>query len=233
MPSGARIQSMFSGIAKRYDLLNHVLSLGCDLYWWRRMARASRAKPGDLILDVAAGTGDSTLALARAGATVISSDFTLDMLKLGPPKFRHARHGRRVRASIGADAQHLPFQAASFDGLTICYGVRNLEDRPKAFREFHRVLKPGGRLTILEFNQPRWAWLRALYGLYSRFILPRVGAWISGSTQAYEYLPESIRNFPDRGALAAELSQAGFQEIRWNDLTGGITVLHLGRKPLA
>ena len=231
MPQGKQVQAMFSGIAGKYDYLNHVLSLGTDFYWWRRMARRSGAGPGRRFLDVAAGTGDSSLALARRGAEVVSSDFTLEMLKLGPGKFQRRGRGRLIWASVGADAQRLPFRGASFDGITICYGIRNVEDRPRAYREFLRVLKPGGRLTILEFSRPRFAWLRFLYDTYSRHILPRIGGWISGSPDAYSYLPASIRAFPDQPALAAELAAAGFEAIRWSNLTGGIVALHSAEKP--
>ncbi|MDR3671250.1 MAG: class I SAM-dependent methyltransferase [Holophaga sp.] len=231
MPQGEQVQAMFSGIAGKYDRLNHLLSLGIDFYWWRRMARRSGAGPGRRYLDVAAGTGDSSLALARRGAEVVSTDFTLEMLKLGPGKFRALGQERLVWASVGADAQRLPFRAASFDGITICYGIRNVEDRPLAYREFLRVLKPQGRLTILEFSRPRYRWLRFLYDTYSLRILPRIGGWISGSPEAYRYLPASIRSFPDQPALAAELAEAGFQDIQWTNLTGGIVALHSGRKP--
>jgi demethylmenaquinone methyltransferase/2-methoxy-6-polyprenyl-1,4-benzoquinol methylase len=222
---------MFSGIAGKYDRLNHLLSMGIDFYWWRRMARGSGAGPGRRYLDVAAGTGDSSLALARRGAEVVSTDFTLGMLKLGPGKFRAAGQERLVWASVGADAQRLPFRSASFDGITICYGIRNVEDRPRAYREFLRVLKPQGRLTILEFSRPRRRWLRFLYDTYSLRILPRIGGWISGSPEAYRYLPASIRSFPDQPALAAELAAAGFSHIQWSNLTGGIVALHSGQKP--
>ncbi len=232
VPEGKQIQRMFTGIAGRYDLLNHVLSMGTDLYWWRRMARASGAAPGKLLLDVAAGTGDSSLALARRGAEVVSTDFTFAMLALGPAKFRRKGLDHLVWASTGADAQALPFQSAAFDGVTICYGIRNVEDRARAYAEFLRVLKPGGRLTILEFSRPRRAWLRFLYGWYSRSVLPRLGGWLSGDPGAYAYLPESIRTFPDQQALARELAEAGFENVAWNDLTGGIAALHLGSKPL-
>ena len=231
MPEGKQVQSMFSGIAGKYDQLNHVLSLGTDFYWWRRMARRSGAGPGLRFLDVAAGTGDSSLALARRGAEVVSTDFTFEMLRLGPGKFRARGLDRLVWASVGADAQRLPFRAGSFDGITVCYGIRNVEDRALAYREFLRVLKPRGRLTILEFSRPRYGWLRALYGLYSRRILPRVGAWVSGSPDAYSYLPASIRAFPDQPALAAELAEAGFGAVAWTDLTGGIVALHTAEKP--
>ena len=230
MPEGSQVQAMFSGIAGRYDLLNHVLSLGTDFYWWARMARASGAGPGRRYLDVAAGTGDSSLALARRGAEVVSTDFTLNMLRLGPPKFRRKSQDRLIWASAGADAQALPFRDASFDGITICYGIRNVENRPRAYREFLRVLRPGGRLTILEFSRPRYRWLQACYDLYSRRILPRIGGWISGDPSAYTYLPESIRAFPDQPSLAAELRREGFREVAWTDLTGGIVALHVGVK---
>jgi len=232
MPSGPQIRSMFSGIAKRYDLLNHILSFGLDAYWWRRMARESGARPGVLFLDVAAGTGDSTVSLARRGARVLSSDFTLAMLRLGPAKFQRNGVQDRVLASLGADAQVLPFKEAIFDGLTICYGIRNVEDRAKALAEFRRVLKPGGRLTVLEFSRPRWSWLRWVYGFYSSTLLPRIGGWISGNSSAYVYLPESIRGFPGPEALARELEAAGFEKIRWKPLTGGIAALHLGSRPV-
>lgn len=230
MPEGSKIQSMFSGIAPRYDLLNHVLSLGLDFHWWRAMAKASGAAPGRRMLDVAAGTGDSSLALARRGAEVVSTDFTMGMLALGPAKFRRKGLAGLAWASVGADAQALPFADRSFDGVTICYGIRNVERRPLAYGEFLRVLKPGGRLTILEFSRPRRAWLRALYDFYSLKALPRLGGWISGDASAYTYLPESIRAFPDQGALAAELELAGFSEVAWSDLTGGIVALHTGKK---
>lgn len=231
MPEGKEIQRMFTGIAGRYDLLNHLLSLGTDFYWWRRMAQASGAGAGRLFLDVAAGTGDSSVALARRGAQVVSTDFTFAMLAQGPPKFQRKGLEGLVWASAGADAQTLPFRQETFDGVTICYGLRNIQDRPRACREFLRVLKPGGSLTILEFSRPRWGWLRGLYGCYSRFVLPRLGAWISGDSQAYTYLPESIRAFPDQKALARELSAAGFEKLVWKNLTGGIAALHLGCKP--
>jgi len=230
MPEGKQVQAMFSGIAGRYDLLNHVLSLGTDFYWWWRMARRSGAGPGRRYLDVAAGTGDSSLALAARGAEVVSTDFTQAMLRLGPAKFRDRGRDGLIWASVGADAQHLPFAAGTFDGITICYGIRNVEDRGRAYGEFLRVLRPGGQLTILEFSRPRFRWLRALYDTYSLRILPRIGGWISGDPRAYTYLPESIRTFPDQPALAAELEGAGFREVGWTDLTGGIVALHTGRK---
>jgi len=230
MPEGRQVQQMFSAIAGKYDVLNHVLSGGVDFWWWWRMARASGAGPGRRYLDVAAGTGDSSLALARRGADVISTDFTHAMLRLGPAKFHRKGLSERIWASSDADAQRLPFRDASFDGLTICYGIRNVEDRARAYGEFLRVLRPSGRLTILEFSTPVFPGLRGLYNWYSLRVLPRIGAWISGDGSAYTYLPESIRTFPDQRALAAELESAGFREVRWTNLTGGIVALHVGIK---
>jgi demethylmenaquinone methyltransferase/2-methoxy-6-polyprenyl-1,4-benzoquinol methylase len=230
MPEGRQVQQMFSAIAGKYDVLNHVLSGGVDFWWWWRMARASKAGPGMRFLDVAAGTGDSSLALARRGAEVVSTDFTHAMLRLGPPKFARKGLAGLVWASSDADAQRLPFREASFDGLTICYGIRNVEDRPRAYAEFLRVLRPGGQLTILEFSTPVVPGLKALYDWYSRKVLPRIGAWISGDASAYLYLPESIRGFPVQRALAAELAKAGFREVAWTNLTGGIAALHTALK---
>lgn len=231
MPEGKQVQSMFSAIAGRYDLLNHLLSGGLDFWWWRKMAKAAGARPGLRFLDVAAGTGDSSVALARRGAGVVSSDFTQAMLRLGPAKFRRKGLADRIRSSAAADAQALPFRAASFDGVTICYGIRNVEDRARAFAEFLRVLKPGGRLVVLEFSRPPSAAFRAVYDWYSLRLLPRIGGWISGDPSAYAYLPESIRGFPDQPALAAELEAAGFAQVDWTNLTGGIVALHSGIRP--
>jgi len=230
MPEGRQVQQMFSAIAGKYDVLNHVLSGGVDFWWWWRMARASGAGPGKRFLDVAAGTGDSSLALARRGADVVSTDFTHAMLRLGPAKFRRKGLADRIWASSDADAQRLPFRDGSFDGLTICYGIRNVEDRPLAYGEFLRVLRPGGRLTILEFSTPVVPGLKAFYDWYSLHVLPRIGAWISGDASAYTYLPESIRTFPDQRSMAAELECAGFREVRWTNLSGGIVALHVGVK---
>jgi len=230
MPQGEKVQSMFASIAGRYDLLNHVLSFGLDFYWWWRMARLAGARPGTRFLDVAAGTGDSSVALARRGAEVVSTDFTHAMLRLGPAKFREKRLADRIWASSGADAQRLPFRDSSFDGVTICYGIRNVEDRARAFAEFRRVLRPGGRLTVLEFSTPVIPVFRGLYRWYSLRLLPRIGGWISGDPSAYAYLPESIRTFPAQADLAREIEGAGFNEVRWTNFSGGIVAIHCGRR---
>ncbi len=230
MPEGKEVQAMFTGIAGKYDLLNHVLSGGIDFYWWWRMARSSGAAKGKRMLDVAAGTGDSSIALAKRGAEVVSTDFTHAMLRLGPSKFRKKNLDPLIWASSDADAQSLPFRDGTFDGITICYGIRNVENRSKAYAEFVRVLKPGGQLTILEFSTPVIPGFRGLYVWYSLKILPRIGAMISGDKSAYTYLPESIRDFPNQKKLGAELEAAGFEKVRWTNLTGGIVALHVGMK---
>ncbi len=230
MPEGRQVQQMFSAIAGKYDVLNHVLSGGMDFWWWWRMARASGAGPGKRFLDVAAGTGDSSLALARRGAEVVSTDFTHAMLRLGPAKFVQRGFASLIWASSDADAQRLPFRDATFDGLTICYGIRNVENRARAYAEFLRVLRSGGQLTILEFSTPVVPGLKAFYDWYSLRVLPRIGAWISGDASAYTYLPESIRSFPNQRLLSAELEAAGFREVRWTNLTGGIVALHVAVK---
>lgn len=157
-----QIRNMFSNIAGKYDLLNHILSLGIDFYWWQRMTKISGATPGRRFLDVAAGTGDSSLALAKRGAEVISTDFTSTMLKLGIDKFQRQDQNHLIVASVEADAQYLPFKSGIFDGVTICYGIRNIKDRQKAYQEFIRVIKPKGLLTILEFSKPNHKWLRTI-----------------------------------------------------------------------
>ncbi len=230
MPKGKQVQEMFTGIAGKYDLLNHVLSGGIDFYWWWRMARVSGASKGKRMLDVAAGTGDSSIALAKCGAEVLSTDFTHAMLRLGPLKFKKKKLDALIWASSDADAQALPFKNESFDGLSICYGIRNVENRNKAYAECLRVLKPGGQLTILEFSTPVIPGFRGLYVWYSLKVLPRIGAILSGDKAAYTYLPESIREFPNQEKLAAELEAAGFEKVRWTNLTGGIVALHVGMK---
>ncbi|MDR2697406.1 MAG: bifunctional demethylmenaquinone methyltransferase/2-methoxy-6-polyprenyl-1,4-benzoquinol methylase UbiE [Holophagales bacterium] len=232
-PEKNSVQIMFASIARRYDLLNHVLSLGLDFYWRRQMAKVAGAESGIKILDVAAGTGDSTLALAKRGAAVVTSDFTIPMLALGPEKFKNKAMADLVLGSVGADAQHLPFQNSSFDVVAICYGIRNVERRSLAYAEFTRVLKPGGRLVILEFSRPKWRWLRWLYDAYSKYLLPEIGAWISGDKIAYMYLPESIKHFPNQNELALELKNAGFTDIAWKNLSFGIAALHNGRTKCA
>jgi demethylmenaquinone methyltransferase/2-methoxy-6-polyprenyl-1,4-benzoquinol methylase len=227
---GESVRTMFGRIAARYDLLNHLLSLGLDRGWWRSMAAALGARPGLRVLDVAAGTGDSSIAIARCGATVVTSDFTVPMLALGPKKTVRAGVAGLVVGSVGADAQRLPFRDSSFDALAICYGLRNVERRGEAYGEYLRVLRPGGGFVVLDFGRPERAWLRWLYGAYSRSLLPALGRLVSGDALAYSYLPESIRGFPAQRDLARELEEAGFTSVAWKDLCGGIVAIYTGNR---
>jgi demethylmenaquinone methyltransferase/2-methoxy-6-polyprenyl-1,4-benzoquinol methylase len=230
-PPASAVQAMFGRIAPRYDALNHLLSFGLDFFWWRKMARTAGAGSGKLILDVAAGTGDSSLALARRGASVVAADFSMQMLSLGKTKFeRKGFSGSDLRA-VGADAQSLPFRESIFDAVTICFGLRNVEHRAMAYSEFMRVLKPGGRLVVLEFGRPRWGWVRIIYRIYSQFLVPFLGDRISGHKDAYEYLPESIRRFPRQAELAEELKNVGFADVRWQDLSNGIVAVYCADSP--
>ncbi len=216
---------MFDRIAPRYDLLNHLLSLNIDRYWRSRtVAQVPEilGRPGARVLDVCCGTGDLTLALQSRGpsANVFGSDFSHRMLATARRKCRSA--------FLEADALQLPIGNASFDLATIAFGFRNLTNYRGGLIELRRILKPGGTLAILEFSTPPNALLAGLYGFYSRAILPRIGGMISGSKEAYTYLPESVRKFPDAEGLANQMREAGFVNVRFERMTAGIVALHLG-----
>ncbi len=220
------VRRMFSSIAPRYDLLNHLLSLNVDRLWRRRAVDRldwERA-PGGLYLDNCAGTLDLSTELARrSGFTgrVVGSDFTFAMLHGG----LHKLESLSVEP-VCADALALPYPDASFEGATVGFGVRNLADLDAGLREMARVLKPGGRLVILEFTTPRWQPFRALYFLYFLRVLPLVGRMVSKHDSAYRYLPESVLRFPEPAELAERMERAGFRGVAWSRLTGGIVALH-------
>lgn len=219
---------MFTAIAPRYDLLNHLLSLNADRRW-RRIAVARlgwEARPDGTYLDLCAGTMDLAAALAgRSGfrGRVIGADFVVPMLARGRDKTSRA-------APVGADALALPFPAASFDGAMVGFGVRNLADLDAGLAEAARVLKPGARFVVLEFTTPRFAPLRAAYLFYFQRVLPLIGRAVSKHTDAYSYLPESVLAFPDPDALAAQLRAAGFHDVGYELLTGGICAVHHGTR---
>src|SRR5579863_6934331 len=220
---------MFGRIAPRYDLLNHLLSLNIDRYWRARTVRSVAqvlANPGARVLDVACGTGDLMLALeARGHAHIFGSDFCHPMLVAASAKARD----KQSRAELfEADALQLPVAGASLDLITIAFGFRNLTDYRRGLVELLRILKPGGRLAILEFSTPPNPLLARLYDFYSRAILPTIGGWISGSREAYSYLPESVRKFPSAEQLAEQMRAAGFTNVRFHRMTAGIVALHLG-----
>lgn len=222
------VRGMFTAIAPRYDLLNHLLSLNTDRRW--RRAAVDRldweARPSGTYLDLCAGTMDLAAELARRPGfrgAVIGADFVVPMLARGRAK------GSRA-APVAADALQLPFPSASFDGATVGFGVRNLADLDAGLREAARVLRPGARFVVLEFATPRFAPLRAAYLFYFRRVLPAVGRAVSKHTDAYTYLPESVLAFPDPEALAARLRAAGFGNVGFERLSGGICALHHGTR---
>jgi demethylmenaquinone methyltransferase/2-methoxy-6-polyprenyl-1,4-benzoquinol methylase len=232
-PEPERVRGLFTDIAAGYDRFNGVASLGIDRLWRREAVRQAALTPGCHVLDLAAGTGDLTLALAAPGVAglVASTDFTPAMLKGGQAKIARAHRGPTVVTSALADAQRLPFASGSFDAVTVAFGVRNLSDRPANYAEVLRVLKPGGRYVVLELTHPTFGPFKAVYWAYLRKVMPVLGGVISGNRPAYEYLHRSIERFPDQPTLAAELSTAGFTRVAWQNLTLGIVAIHVAHKP--
>jgi demethylmenaquinone methyltransferase / 2-methoxy-6-polyprenyl-1,4-benzoquinol methylase len=219
---------MFSGIAKRYDLLNHLLSGNVDKRWRRIVATRVRDKLSGSarVLDVACGTGDSALTLfENTGARVVGTDFCRPMLEIAANKT-----GQRVPL-IEGDALALPFRDGSFEAVTIAFGLRNLASVEGGLAELRRVLKPGGWVAVLEFSKPANAMLRPVFGLYFTKVLPLMGGLISGSPMAYSYLPASVQKFPDQQELSLLMQRAGFEQVEFENLTGGIAALHMGRRP--
>jgi demethylmenaquinone methyltransferase/2-methoxy-6-polyprenyl-1,4-benzoquinol methylase len=255
------VAAMFDKVARRYDLTNTVLSFGQD-HWWRRCTRvAVAAGSGERVLDVAAGTAVSTVELARAGAWCVAADFSLGMLRAGRQAGRHrdgASDGSPVEAPglaavsdsrrgcwrylkgyqlrvplVGADALALPFADGAFDAVTISFGLRNVADPDAALTELARVTKPGGRLVVCEFSTPRWRAFRTVYLEYLMGALPAVARRVSSNPEAYVYLAESIQAWPDQRVLAQRIADAGWGDVEWRDLTGGIVALHRAVKPVA
>ncbi|MET9430398.1 demethylmenaquinone methyltransferase [Streptomyces sp. NPDC003036] len=217
------VASMFDDVAANYDLTNDVLSLGQDRRWRKEVAKAVDARPGQKVLDLAAGTGTSSLPFARAGAYVVPCDFSLGMLREG--KRRHA-----WLPLTAGDATRLPFRDEAFDAVTISFGLRNVHDTDAALRELYRVTKPGGRVVICEFSHPTWAPFRTVYEEYLMRALPPVARAVSSNPDAYVYLAESIQSWPEQAELARLLQKAGWSKVAWRDLTGGIVALHRGVK---
>jgi len=225
---GERIRGMFARVAPRYDLLNHLLSASFDRLWRRRLARRLGLPPGARVLDLCAGTGDQSLALRRRGHRVAAADFCLPMLALSRPKF--ARGGSPQPRPLQADALELPFAAASFEAATASFGLRNVADLDRALKELARVLKPGGRIGVLEFTVPDRQPMRGLYLTYFRRFLPWVGGLVSGDPEAYRYLPESVLEFPQRRGFLDRLANAGFEGASYESLSAGILCLYLARR---
>jgi demethylmenaquinone methyltransferase / 2-methoxy-6-polyprenyl-1,4-benzoquinol methylase len=237
-PEGARseleasrwVRSMFGRVAGRYDLANHLLSANVDRYWRNRTVARLRhvlERPNARVLDLACGTGDLLISLERAaGRKLIGSDFCRPMLAAAKRKLQR---DRLQSSLVESDALSLPFPGASLDLVTIAFGYRNLTNYRAGLAEMRRVLRPGGTLAILEFTQPPNRKFAQVYNWYSRRVLPIIGGAISGAPEAYKYLPESVRKFPNAPELARMMSIAGFDPVEWEYLTFGIAALHVGR----
>ena len=227
-----RVREMFASIAARYDLINHLLSGNIDKRWRGVVAKTlykDLPSAGGRILDVACGTGDLSLTLTGSGdAQVVGIDFCRPMLDIAASK--SSKRGSEV-LFIEGDALSLPFRDRSFDGATIAFGLRNLASADLGLRELLRVLKPGGKVAVLEFSKPKWAIFRGLFKVYFTKLLALVGGVISGSRRAYQYLPDSVSLFPNQKELSSMMKKAGFEEISYQNLTGGIAALHVGRRP--
>jgi demethylmenaquinone methyltransferase / 2-methoxy-6-polyprenyl-1,4-benzoquinol methylase len=219
------VAAMFDGVAERYDLTNDVLSLGQTRLWRRAVLAAVDARPGQRVLDLAAGTGTSAAPFRARGAEVVPCDFSLGMLRVGKRRLPHLPF-------TAGDALRLPFADASFDAVTISFGLRNLADPDRGLREMLRVTRPGGRLVVCEFSQPTWRPFRTVYLEYLMTALPRIARRVATNPEAYVYLAESVRAWPSQPALARRIAAAGWSRVAWRDLTAGIVALHRGFRPL-
>lgn len=231
MAHARAVREMFSGIARRYDLLNHVLSINIDKRW-RRLVRAKLQPvlddPEAVVADIACGTGDLSIELKEhAAARVIGSDFCRPMLEIAKTKTAVSNYSIPY---VEGDAMKLPFADNSFDALTIAFGLRNLSNFRDGLTELHRVIKKGGKIAILEFSSPVLPGFRGLFKLYFTQVLPRIGGAISGSRGAYEYLPDSVSKFPDQRNLVLMMKDTGFDSVEYTNLTGGIAAIHIGSK---
>ncbi len=229
MPDPIAVNSMFGRIARRYDLANFLLCAGIDTWWRRRLVAAVRRQGPREVLDLATGSGDVAFALSRGlerNVTIVGMDFCQPMLDEAEIKKAAARAGRYGNVTFRqGDGLALPLPDTAYDALTISFGLRNLADRARGLREMRRVLRPGGHLYVLEFSQPA-AWFRPLYYFYLRRILPTIAGLVTGDREAYEYLNRTIGQFPDRAALAAEITAAGFSQVTARPMTLGIVALH-------
>ncbi|MBL0239482.1 MAG: bifunctional demethylmenaquinone methyltransferase/2-methoxy-6-polyprenyl-1,4-benzoquinol methylase UbiE [Chloracidobacterium sp.] len=226
------VREMFSGIARRYDLLNHLLSLNIDKGWRRKVSGELRDvldRKDAVVLDVACGTGDLSIELRRnSSARIIGTDFCRPMLTVAQSK---PSGGTTPIPYVEGDALRLPFADNSFDAVTIAFGLRNLASVADGLAELFRIIKPGGRLAVLEFSAPVVPGFGKLFNFYFSHILPRIGGAVSGSRGAYEYLPDSVSKFPDQKRLVAMMESTGFGAVKFRNLTGGIAALHIGTKP--
>ena len=218
------VARMFDDVAAKYDFTNDVLSLGQDRRWRQRVVAALDPQPGERVLDLAAGTGTSSAPLRERGAFVVPCDFSLGMLSVGKQR-------RPELAFVAGDGLRLPFADASFDAVTISFGLRNLHDTEAGLAELLRVTRPGGRIVVCEFSHPVWGPFRTLYSEYLMRALPPTARAVSSNPEAYVYLAESIRAWPDQQHLAALLQKAGWISVGWRNLSGGIVALHRATRP--
>lgn len=230
--SPAAVAAMFDRTAHRYDLMNDVLSLGQDRLWRKVVARAVDAGPGDLVLDLAAGTGTSSAEFTRAGARCVACDFSIGMLRVGIQRQHDdsARSDDRVRFVAG-DAMRLPYADASFDAVTISFGIRNVVDVDGCLAEMRRVTKPGGRLVICEFSHIPVRPLDRMFALYLVHGMPRIAGLLSSNPDSYGYLSESIQDWSDQPGLARRIQRAGWTDVAWRNLSFGIAAIHRARRP--
>jgi demethylmenaquinone methyltransferase/2-methoxy-6-polyprenyl-1,4-benzoquinol methylase len=226
----ADVAAMFDAVAERYDLLNDVLSMGQDRYWRSVVARLVAARPGDLVLDIAAGTGTSSRAFTAAGARCVACDFSQGMLRVGKLRVGKSRTAGLVSFAAG-DALALPFADAAFDVVTISFGLRNVADPQAALTEMLRVTRPGGRLVVCEFSHLPARPLDVAYQRYLAAALPAIAARLSPHAGAYAYLAESISRWPAQAELAGLIRAAGWSAVRWRNLSFGVVAVHVGRRP--
>ena len=228
---GRGVRQMFDDIAGRYDLLNRLLSLGIDRRW-RRFAVSQLSIPKyGRVLDIATGTCDVALEIAEqtdASVQIVGEDFTQGMLVQGQAKLKSSPYGKRI-SLVNAPCEEIPHPDETFDGITIAFGIRNVVDRQAGLSEMYRVLKPGGRVVILEFSQPRSQLFRKIYYFYFQKVLPAIGGLIS-KRSAYQYLPDSVMEFPSQGEFSAMMKDAGFSRIQYVDQTFGIATVYVGDK---
>lgn len=218
----AEVARMFDHVAHRYDLTNDVLSMGEDRRWRRRVVEAVDPRPGQMILDLAAGTGTSSQTFAERGSRVVAADLSLGMLAVGKQR-------QPQLDFVAGDALTLPFADDSFDAVTITFGLRNVEHTLTALAEMRRVTRPGGRLVVCEFSTPTWTPFRVVYSEYLMAALPRLARVVSSNPVAYEYLAESIQAWPNQPDLADLITEAGWLDVEWRNLTGGIVAVHRAR----
>ena len=231
--SGDRVQRMFGEIAPHYDRMNHLLSLNIDRYWRWWTVKQLAPQAGEPILDVCTGTGDLALVFQRSTcgkSQIVATDFCREMLEIGRRKQVQAKIGDEL-TFIEADAQSLPFENDRFAIVSVAFGLRNVADTNRGLAEMTRVCRPGGQVAVLEFSTPRWQPLRGIYLLYFRYVLPRIGQFFArNNSDAYEYLPATVAQFPDGEALAERMRGVGLKNVKYWPLTFGIATLYVGRK---